>query len=60
MVHRPWFEARSGMITVARLDYRFNRWLTLRGSYIYSQLTSTLPLSAYEAHTVLLGVRVNP
>ncbi|MEH3116410.1 MAG: outer membrane beta-barrel protein [Methylorubrum populi] len=49
-----------GFSATARFDYRFNRWLALRGSYIYSTLTSTLPLSSYEAHTVLLGVRVNP
>ncbi|ABY31984.1 conserved hypothetical proteinn [Methylorubrum extorquens PA1] len=49
-----------GYSATARLDYRFNRWLALRGSYIYSTLNSTVPLSTYEAHTVLLGVRVNP
>lgn len=49
-----------GYSATARFDYRFNRWLALRGSYIYSTLTSTVPLSSYEAHTVLLGVRVNP
>ncbi len=49
-----------GYSATARFDYRFNRWLALRGSYIYSTLNSTIPLSTYEAHTVLLGVRVNP
>ena len=49
-----------GYSATARLDYRFNRWLAFRGSYIYSTLNSTIPLSTYEAHTVLLGVRVNP
>lgn len=49
-----------GFSAIARLDYRFNRWLALRGSYIYSTLNSTIPLSTYDAHTVLLGVRVNP
>ena len=49
-----------GYSATARFDYRFNRWLALRGSYIYSTLTSTVALSSYDAHTVLLGVRVNP
>lgn len=49
-----------GYSATARFDYRFNRWLALRGSYIYSTLNSTIPLSTYDAHTVLLGVRVNP
>ncbi len=49
-----------GYSAFARLDYRFNRWLTFRGSYIWSTLNSTSPNSSYEGHAVLLGVRVNP
>nr|WP_137827355.1 outer membrane beta-barrel protein [Methylobacterium sp. L1A1] len=49
-----------GYSAFARLDYRFNRWLTFRGSYIWSTLTSTGANSSYEGHAVLLGVRVNP
>ncbi|GJE25324.1 hypothetical protein LKMONMHP_0159 [Methylobacterium organophilum] len=49
-----------GFSATARLDYRFNRWLTLRGSYIHQELTSTAAASSYQADTVLLGVRVNP
>jgi hypothetical protein len=49
-----------GYSAFARLDYRFNRWLTFRGSYIWSTLTSTGISSSYEGHAVLLGVRVNP
>ncbi|WP_232629831.1 outer membrane beta-barrel protein [Methylobacterium sp. Leaf118] len=49
-----------GFSTIARLDYRFNRWLTFRGSYLYSTLTSTSANSSYDGHAVLLGVRVNP
>ncbi len=49
-----------GYSAFARLDYRFNRWLTFRGSYIWSTLTSTNTNSSYEGHAVLLGVRVNP
>ena len=50
----------QGYSATARFDYRFNRWLALRGSYIYSTLNSTVAFSTYDAHTVLLGVRVNP
>jgi len=49
-----------GYSAFARLDYRFNRWLTFRGSYLWSTLTSTSANSSYEGHAVLLGVRVNP
>ncbi|WP_342149240.1 outer membrane beta-barrel protein [Methylorubrum sp. SB2] len=49
-----------GYSAFARLDYRFNRWLTFRGSYLWSTLTSSSPNSSYEGHAVLLGVRVNP
>ena len=49
-----------GYSAFARLDYRFNRWLTFRGSYIWSTLTSSNANSSYEGHAVLLGVRVNP
>ena len=49
-----------GFSTIARLDYRFNRWLTFRGSYVFSTLTSTRANSSYDGHAVLLGVRVNP
>lgn len=49
-----------GYSAFARLDYRFNRWLTFRGSYLWSTLTSSSANASYEGHAVLLGVRVNP
>ena len=50
----------KGFSATARLDYRFNRWLTFRGSYIYQTLDSTDPLSSFTANTVLLGLRISP
>ncbi len=50
----------TGFSALARLDYRFNRWLTLRGSYIYTQLDSTAVNSSYSGNVFLLGLRLNP
>lgn len=50
----------NGFSATARFDYRFNRWLTLRGTYIYQQINSTAAGSSFRDNTVLLGVRVNP
>lgn len=50
----------NGYSALARLDYRFNRWLTLRGSYLYTELNSTNTVSSYSGHIVMLGLRVNP
>lgn len=49
-----------GFSATARLDYRFNRWLTMRGSYIYQQITSSASGSSFSSNTWLLGLRVNP
>jgi hypothetical protein len=49
-----------GFSATARLDYRFNRWLAMRGSYIYQRLDSTAAGSSFHANTFLLGLRVNP
>lgn len=50
----------NGFSATARLDYRFNRWLTLRGTYIYQQINSNSPFSSFRDNTFLLGMRVNP
>ena len=50
----------NGFSATARLDYRFNRWLTLRGTYIYQQVDSTSTLSSFRDNTFLVGMRVNP
>ncbi|MDP4002266.1 outer membrane beta-barrel protein [Methylobacterium sp. NEAU K] len=50
----------SGFSATARLDYRFTRWLTLRGTYIYQQIDSTVAGSSFRENTFLLGLRVNP
>lgn len=50
----------TGFSATARLDYRFNRWLTFRGSYIYQQIDSSSAGSSFSDSTVLLGLRVNP
>lgn len=49
-----------GFSALARVDYRFNRWLTLRGSYIYQQLDSTSAGSSFTDNIVLVGLRFNP
>ncbi|WP_082487714.1 outer membrane beta-barrel protein [Methylobacterium sp. Leaf89] len=49
-----------GFSATARIDYRFNRWLAMRGSYIYQRLDSTSSGSSFHANTFLLGLRVNP
>lgn len=49
-----------GFSATARIDYRFNRWLTLRGSYIYQQIDSTTAGSSFSANAWLLGLRINP
>lgn len=49
-----------GFSATARLDYRFNRWLAMRGSYIYQRLDSSVAGSSFSANTFLLGVRINP
>ncbi|MCJ2015678.1 outer membrane beta-barrel protein [Methylobacterium sp. J-076] len=50
----------NGFSATARLDYRFNRWLTLRGTYIYQEINSTSTASSFRDNTVLVGIRVNP
>jgi hypothetical protein len=50
----------TGFSATARLDYHFTRWLTLRGTYIYQQLDSTVIGSSFRENTFLLGLRVNP
>lgn len=50
----------NGFSATARLDYRFNRWLTLRGTYIYQQIDSTSAFSSFRDNTFLVGMRVNP
>ena len=49
-----------GFSVTARLDYRFNRWLSMRGSYIYQQVTTSTAGSSFRANTWLLGLRVTP
>ncbi|GJD76429.1 outer membrane beta-barrel protein [Methylobacterium goesingense] len=49
-----------GFSATARLDYRFNRWLAMRGSYIYQRLDSSVSGSSFHANTFLLGLRINP
>ncbi|WP_246686471.1 MULTISPECIES: outer membrane beta-barrel protein [unclassified Methylobacterium] len=50
----------TGFSATARLDYRFNRWLTLRGTYLYQEITSTAATASFSDNTFLLGLRVNP
>ena len=50
----------TGFSATARLDYRFNRWLTFRGSYVYQQIDSSAAGSSFKDNTFLLGMRVNP
>lgn len=49
-----------GVSATARFDYRFNRWLALRGSYIYQRIDSSVQGSSFHANTFLVGLRVNP
>ncbi len=49
-----------GVSASARFDYRFNRWLALRGSYIYQRIDSSVQNSSFQSNTFLLGLRVNP
>jgi hypothetical protein len=44
----------------AKLDYRLTRFLTLRASYAFDHLKSSIPFGGYTANTYLLGVRFNP
>ncbi|MGH1591595.1 outer membrane beta-barrel protein [Methylobacterium phyllosphaerae] len=50
----------NGFSATARLDYHFNRWLTLRGTYLYQKFDSTVAGSSFQENTFLLGLRVNP
>ena len=50
----------TGFSATARLDYRFNRWLTMRGTYVYQQVDSTVASGSFKDNTFLLGLRVNP
>ncbi|WP_375456500.1 outer membrane beta-barrel protein [uncultured Methylobacterium sp.] len=50
----------TGFSATARLDYRFNRWLMLRGSYLYQEITSSVASASFSDNTFLLGMRVNP
>lgn len=49
-----------GYSALVRADYRLNRWLTLRGSYIYQTIASTSANSSYSDNILLMGVRLNP
>jgi len=44
----------------ARLEYKFNRALALRGSYAFERLNVNSAGESYNAHTVMLGVRYTP
>lgn len=50
----------TGFSATARFDYRFTRYLTLRGTYIYQQIDSSSPGSSFRDNTFLLGLRINP
>jgi hypothetical protein len=50
----------NGFSATGRLDYHLTRWLTLRGTYIFQQINSTVVGSSFSENTFLLGVRVNP
>ncbi|WP_457108197.1 outer membrane beta-barrel protein [Methylobacterium sp. P5_C11] len=50
----------NGFSATARLDYHFTRWLTLRGTYLYQKIDSTVAGSSFRENTFLLGLRVNP
>lgn len=50
----------TGFSATARLDYRFTRWLTLRGTYLYQQLDSSVAGTSFSGNTFLLGLRVSP
>ncbi|MFD0938079.1 outer membrane beta-barrel protein, partial [Methylobacterium trifolii] len=50
----------TGFSATARLDYRFTRWLTLRGTYLYQQIDSSVSGASFRDNTFLLGLRVNP
>lgn len=50
----------TGFSATARLDYRFTRWLTLRGTYIYQEINSSSVGSSFRDNTFLVGLRVNP
>lgn len=50
----------TGFSATARVDYRFTRWLTLRGTYLYQQIDSTVANVSFHGNTFLLGLRVNP
>lgn len=50
----------NGVSATARLDYHLTRWLTLRGTYIYQQINSTVAGSSFSDNTFLVGLRVNP
>jgi hypothetical protein len=43
-----------------RIDYRLNRWLGVRASYVHENLRSNVAGSSYAADTFLVGLRVNP
>ncbi|MCJ2133151.1 outer membrane beta-barrel protein [Methylobacterium sp. J-026] len=50
----------NGVSATARLDYHLTRWLTLRGTYIYQQINSTVTGASFQDNTFLVGLRVNP
>jgi hypothetical protein len=52
--------SERGFSGTARIDYRFNRWLTMRGTYVYQQVNSTTASASFRSNTWLLGLRVNP
>ena len=52
--------SERGFSATARLDYRFNRWLSVRGSYIYQQVDSSVATASFRSNTWLLGLRVSP
>lgn len=43
-----------------RADYRLNRFLTVRASYTYDSIRSSVAGSSYATNVFLLGLRLNP
>lgn len=43
-----------------RLEYKLNRMVALRGSYAFENYRVNAANSSYQAHTLLLGVRLTP
>lgn len=50
----------TGFIAGLRLEYKFNRLLALRGSYLYDARWVNTPGENYTSHTFTLGLRATP